>query len=121
MPINVKKAAAIGVKETLEVFDFADAVIDAVRISKANDGKVDWRDAGNFFTPGFKLMTAITGIEKVDDELVDLDAQEIAILESRITKYANNPRYAVATGHLLAFANEIAAIVKEDKADKALA
>ncbi len=116
---SVKKAAGIGIKETQEVFDFTDAVIDAVRISKANDGKVDWRDAGNFFTPGFKLMTAITGIEKVDDELVDLDPQEIAILESRITKYAKNPRYAAAAGHLLAFANEIAAIVKEDKAAEA--
>ncbi len=114
--VNVKKSAGIGIKETSELFDFADATIDAVVVSKANDGKVDLRDFTNFFNPSIKLVPAIMGIEKVDDELVDLDSAEIAILEGRINKYAKNPRYAKAVGHLLAFANEVAGIAKDGKA-----
>jgi acyl-CoA synthetase (NDP forming) len=109
---TVKKPGEFGIKETSDIFDLTDEIIRSVKNSKENDGKVDWKDIPNFLSVPMKLIAAVNGIEKVDDELTDLDAAETAELEARISKYAKNPRYAKLVGHLLEAANEIAAIAR---------
>lgn len=112
--VTVVKPQSLGIKETSEFFDLADETIKAIQISTA-DGKVNFYDIPNFLGVPVKMITAFQGIEKIDDELSDLTPEEVAELEARIDKYAKNPRYANLVGYLMLAANEVVAIVKENK------
>ena len=116
--VTVAKPQSFGIKETNDWFDLADEFLFAGKKAK-EDGKVDWKDIPVFMGVPVKLLTAINGMEKVDDELTDLDDSEIAELERRIASFGGNPRYANLVGHLMAAGNELVAIIKEDKAQKA--
>jgi hypothetical protein len=112
--VNVVKPQSLGIKETSEFFDLTDEIIEAIATAKA-DGKVNVFDIPVFLGVPVKMITAFQGIEKIDDELTDLDPEEVAELEARIDKYAQNPRYANLVGFLMLAANEVVAIVKEKK------
>jgi hypothetical protein len=116
--ITVLKPTSLGVKETTEFFDLADEVIEAISNAK-EDGKISFLDIPSFIGVPVKMVKAFQGIEQVDDELADLSPEETAILEARIDKYAQNPRYANLVGHLLLAANEVVALARERKATKA--
>lgn len=116
--VTVSKPQSFGTKETSDFFDLADEVIASVDRAKA-DGVVNVWDIPTFLGVPVKMITAFQGIEKVDDELADLSPEEVAELESRIDKYAKNPRYANLVGYLMLAANEAVAISRENKAKKA--
>lgn len=116
--LTVAKPSSLGIKETSEFFDLADETIKAIQNAKA-DGKVNFLDLPSFIGVPIKMVTAFQGIEKIDDELADLTPEEVLELESRIDKYANNPRYANLVGYLMLAANEVVAIVKEGKEKQA--
>lgn len=66
-----------GVKETIEVLTFGFDFSEAVQLAKANDGKVDWKDAGLFFGLAVgSLPKAISGIQNVPKELSELSQEE---------------------------------------------
>lgn len=117
MQTTVLKPQSLGIKETNEFFDLADEMIFSTKRAK-EDGKVDWKDIPSFMGVPMKMLSAFNGIEKIDDELTDLDADEIAELERRIDAYAKNPRYANLVGHLMAAGNELVAIIRENKANE---
>ena len=114
MKPTVLKPQSFGIKETSEFFDLADEMFKSVNLAK-EDGKVDWKDIPSFMGVPMKMLSAFNGIEKIDDELTDLDEVEIAELERRIDAYAKNPRYANFVGHLMAAFNELVAVVREGK------
>lgn len=66
-----------GVKETIEVLSFGFDLSEAIQVAKANDGKVDWKDAGSFIglVVG-SLPKAISGIQNVPSELSELSDEE---------------------------------------------
>lgn len=113
---QIQKPASIGIEETLDFFDLADAIVEDVQKSKEDDGKVDRRDILNFLNLPGKLISAFSGIEKIDDELTDLSDEENKILQDRINKFAKNPRYGRLVGHLLGAANEVAGLIADKKA-----
>lgn len=113
----IKERQSFGIKETTEFLDLADEMIQSTQRAK-EDGKVDWKDIPNFMGVPVKMLIVFNGIEKINDELTDLGATEIAELERRIDAYSKNPRYANLVGHLMAAANELVAIIKENKANE---
>ena len=111
----LKKTTGIGIKELRDIRDFIDETIRAIRASKENDGKVDWRDSLNFVNVPFKLISAVIGIEQIDEEVADLDATEIAEVESWIDAYADD-EYGDVFGHLLMAFTGIRLIAQKRKA-----
>ena len=118
MKPTVLKPKSLGIKETKEFFDLADEVISSLAAAQ-EDGKITFTDIPNFIGVPVKMVRAFQGIELIDDELADLTPEETAELESRIDKYAKNPRYANLVGYLLLAANEVVALAREKKAAKA--
>lgn len=66
-----------GIKESLEMFDFAIGGINDLAAKKADDGKIstaEWIQTALANAPaGIK---AFVGVDKIDEELKDLDADE---------------------------------------------
>ncbi len=116
--VTLAKPQSFGIKETSDFFDLGDEIIESVDKAK-KDGTINVWDIPTFLGVPVKLITALQGIDKVDDELGDLTPEETALLEARIDKYAKNPRYANLVGYLMLAANEAVAISREHKAAKA--
>lgn len=112
--VSLKKANGMGIKELRDIRDFIDETIRAIRESKKNDGKVDWRDSLNFVNVPFKLISAVMGIEQIDDEMADLDATEVAEIESWVDAHADS-EYGDAFGHLLMAFTSIRLIAQKRK------
>jgi hypothetical protein len=71
-------------KETNEVFDFTDGVLDDLIEHKKNDGTVDmleWTQTALVNAPA--AYTALDGSDQIVDELRDVDAAEIAEIAQR--------------------------------------
>ncbi|MEL6670130.1 MAG: hypothetical protein AAFP08_14250, partial [Bacteroidota bacterium] len=92
----------VGIKETKELFKSMVDLKDAVKLSTANDGKLDIPgDLPNFINPLFGLPTAIQGIDQIPAELRDLDQNEIAELREDFGDLVDDPRYIKLFGALL--------------------
>ena len=66
-----------GIKEILDVLDFSDALVGIL------DGGVKMDDVLKLPNVVVKGTAAVRNIERVKDEIRDLDADEIAIIEQR--------------------------------------
>lgn len=71
---------SIGVKETLEVVEFALGLSKALAEAKSNDGKIDLKDIGLLFPIAPLLIPAIDGVISVPKELGDLSEEELEVL-----------------------------------------
>lgn len=93
-----------GIKETRELFKSAVDFVNAVRISRQDDGRVTIPgDLTNFVTPLFGLPTAVDGADQIPAELRDLDQLEIQELRDEFGSLIDDPRYVkVFHGFLLA-------------------
>lgn len=104
----------IGIEETLDYFDLADSLIQAIKKSKEGNSKIKIpQDLIHFFEVPGKLFAAITGSEQIKEELRDLDSDEADIIEQRIAVYG--PAYAKLVRHLMLAAMEVWNIVDEKK------
>lgn len=56
-------------KETVEFLDFVFDLADATKAAKADDGKVNLKDAPKYFGAAWKAPAAIGGIEAIPKEL----------------------------------------------------
>ena len=68
---------SLDLKETKEVISFAQKVLDDLAASKNDDGKIttgEWLQAAITNAPS--AVKAFMGIDRVDDELKDLDEAE---------------------------------------------
>ena len=74
----------LGIKETKEVLDFVESVLSDLKQHKSDDGKIsmsEWMQTAMSNTPS--AVKAFMGVDKVDDELKDLDEAEIKELALR--------------------------------------
>jgi hypothetical protein len=69
----------MGIEETKDVIEFVAKLGNGIAESVA-DGKWSFTDVTNFIPSATKVFSAIEGIDKVDDELLDLDEEEKAEL-----------------------------------------
>jgi len=80
-------AEKLSIKETTEVYDFAQGTLEDLVKHKSDDGKIDigeWAQTGAANSPA--ALKAFMGISDVDDELRDLDAEETKILATKSIK-----------------------------------
>lgn len=103
------------IKETIELFEFAKASIDAVKAAQA-DGKIDLQDAPLLFGPALKLPNAILGVKEIPSELSDLDDNEIMELTARFGEIVTDSRYRRAFAGLATFADAVYEIATDQKA-----
>ena len=65
----------MGIEETKDVIEFVAKLGNGIGES-VEDGRWTLSDATNFIPAATKVFSAIEGIEKVDNELLDLDEEE---------------------------------------------
>ena len=73
-----KETKKFDLKETTEVFDFCNGTLEDLYKHKTDDGKIDigeWVETATTNAPA--AVKAYVGIDKVDNELLDLDDEEI--------------------------------------------
>ncbi len=68
----------MGIKETMEVLIFATSVVGDLAKAKSDDGKISlWEWGQTIASNSPAALKAAEGLEKVDDEMKDLDEEEI--------------------------------------------
>jgi len=85
--------ANYGIKETTEFFNAGIALKEAVNVSIANDGKIDFTDFPNFIQFLIQLPEAIKGLDQVPAELGDLNENELDALEQKFGDLVGDDRY----------------------------
>lgn len=86
--------AEYGIKETKEMFAAAVGVVDAYRISRADDGKITIpQDLINFIQPLSQIPVAVDGADMIPKELGDLDDVEIMELTDDFGDLVQDERY----------------------------
>lgn len=71
-------AEKIGIKETKEVFAFAKGIVGDLAKNMADDGKIstaEWLSIAMGNAPA--AVSAMMGMDRIDDELKDLDEAEV--------------------------------------------
>ena len=80
-----------GIKETSDVIDAAVSIKEAYEVSNA-DGSVNFKDdAYNFIAPLTKLPAAISGADKVPNELLDISDEEYQELKAKYGDQIDDP------------------------------
>lgn len=69
----------MGITETMEVIGLVKNIAESIKNAKA-DGKLDIFDAMKAFTLAPEIMAAISGADKIDDEIADLNGEEKDLL-----------------------------------------
>jgi len=77
-------------KETVEVFVFLAKFASVVKLAVDDDGKITLSDAPKFISIIFPLIDAITNIQEVPKEILDLDEAEINALIEAVKPELNN-------------------------------
>ena len=104
------------IHQTEEIFDAGLALINAYKISKADDGKVTIPgDLLNFIGPLTKVPVAIEGADQVPKELGDLSKAEILQLKARFGEIVNDERYQRVFFGLATAGDAIKEIVSGEK------
>ena len=87
-------AGEYGINETEQMMSAAIALKQAVKISKADDGKVTFPDdLFNFINVINPLIIGITGADQIGKELADLDQDEIERLRAKFGQIVDDERY----------------------------
>lgn len=77
------------IKETMEVFDYANKMLDSLKEKKADDGKIDTAEIAMAFAGNLPSgIRAYMGSGDIDDELKDLDDKEMMKLAMEGSKLA---------------------------------
>ncbi len=114
MQTQVKKLSQMGIKEIEDFFDLADEMVDSIARAKEGDGKIDFpQDYLQFLNIPTKLINAFIGADQVDDEWKDLDEEEAQVLQARLDKYHNNPRFGRLIKHLLLASVEVNGLIED--------
>jgi len=104
-----------GIKETRELFRSGVEMVGAVRISRQDNGRVDFPgDIPNFLTPLINLPVAINGADQIPAELRDLDQDEITELKAEFGALVQDPRYQKVFQGLLMVADGIQEIIRDE-------
>ncbi len=107
-----------GIKETTELFDAGIALKEAVELSKADDGKVTFRDLPYFVAPIPRLITGVEGAGQVPNELGDLDETEIFELEGKFGELVHDEDYQDLFRGMAIAGAAITRIVKRKKEEQ---
>lgn len=71
-----------GIEETKDLVKALLSMASATAAAKANDGKINLQDMALLVMPMTSLPAALTGLDQVPSELMDLDAEEkVELLE----------------------------------------
>jgi len=105
-----------GIKETKDVVAFVAQTKQAVKLAKANDGKVDINDFGIFFGVVPFLMEAINGAGEIPKEWDDLDENEITELVEAFGEIVYDPFWQMAFNGALLLARGLDGILSKDAA-----
>jgi hypothetical protein len=72
------------IKETLDMYDYADAVIQKLTEHKGDDGKIDGGEVTSTLASTLpQAVKAIVGSGEVKAEMGDLDEEELLIIATR--------------------------------------
>jgi len=84
----------MNIQQTVEFFDAGIALKEAIKISRQNDGKVNFPgDLLNFIGFLTALPAALDGLDEIPKELDDLDQAEIDVLTERFGEIVADERY----------------------------
>lgn len=105
-----------GIKETTELFDAGLALRDAIKLSKADDGKVTFPgDLVNFVAPIPRIIAGVEGANLVPRELTDLNEEELTALEAKFGQIVHDERYLRIFRGLAMAGDAIIEIIQEEK------
>jgi len=79
----------LGIKETVEAFDWFFDLTDAIVSSINNDGKVTVMDAPNFFKAATGAPAALTGADKIPLEILGMNEEQEARIKKLIVERFN--------------------------------
>jgi len=83
------KKKHLGIEETLDIFDYADVVLEKLVYHKSDDGKIDGGEiTSTMVTTVPDAVQAIIGAGDVQAELKDLDKEELITIANRGAKLA---------------------------------
>lgn len=85
---------ALGIKETLDIYDAADATSNAI-IASCENNKIGLEDLKNLVAPARAAVEAVKGRQLIGAELKDLDATELETIVNRSVATTTNLIYAV--------------------------
>ena len=109
------------IKETKELIRSGILLKNAVKLSKADNGKVDFpQDLVNFFPLLTSLPIGIGGADKIPNELTDLSSSEIEELELEFGELIKDDRWRRVFRGLVVAGDAIVEIVNEEKEAEAL-
>ena len=85
---NENSLKETGIEQLEKVFEVSDLVIQGIKEAK-EDGKIDWKDTGIIAKLAIPLVSisASIDISEIDDELLDIDANEELFIEDLASQY----------------------------------
>lgn len=91
MYTNIKgKVMRLGIDEVKDVVRLGCSMGNAISKS-LEDGQFNLGDLTNFIDPAMKIPAAVEGFDLVDDQLLDMDDQEQAELQTMVQEEFNIP------------------------------